>query len=168
MDSDRTNRWLTLAANVGVVIGLILVAYEVRQTNVALDRDYDIFWTDVNGRLREGWREFNGRIINSEEVANIWLRGNAGEELSAIEAERYRYLANDIVFLYQQQFEQWQRLDRDTGQMVDRVERSMTGRPGLRNHLRNMLRENPESDFARMLLDSDLPFLDESTGQRDN
>ena len=30
------------------------------------------------------------------------------------------------------------------------------------------LAKNPESDFARMLLDSDLPFLGASTGQRDN
>ena len=88
--------------NVGVLIGLFLVAYEVRQTNAALDRDYDVFWTDVQGRSREGWREFNGRIIESAEVADIWMRGGAGEDLSPVESQRFRYLANDVLLLYQQ------------------------------------------------------------------
>ena len=34
---DRTNRWLTLAANVGVLLGLIVLIFEVRQ-NAALTR----------------------------------------------------------------------------------------------------------------------------------
>jgi hypothetical protein len=33
MDSDRLNRWLTLAANIGVVIGIIFLAVELRQNN---------------------------------------------------------------------------------------------------------------------------------------
>jgi len=34
---DRTNRWLTLAANIGVLLGLIVLIFEVRQ-NAALTR----------------------------------------------------------------------------------------------------------------------------------
>jgi len=37
MDMDRLNRWIALAANVGILIGLILVVYEIRQ-NSALVR----------------------------------------------------------------------------------------------------------------------------------
>lgn len=37
MDMDRLNRWITLGANVGILIGLILVVYEIRQ-NSALVR----------------------------------------------------------------------------------------------------------------------------------
>ena len=33
MDTDRLNRWLTLAANIGVIIGLVLLVAEIRQTN---------------------------------------------------------------------------------------------------------------------------------------
>ena len=32
MDGDRINKWLSLVANVGVLCGLILVAYEIRQS----------------------------------------------------------------------------------------------------------------------------------------
>jgi len=37
MDMDRLNRWITLGANVGILIGLCLVGYEIRQ-NSALVR----------------------------------------------------------------------------------------------------------------------------------
>ena len=33
MESDKLNKWLTLGANLGVVIGLIFLAIEVRQNN---------------------------------------------------------------------------------------------------------------------------------------
>ena len=33
MDSDRLNRWLTLGANLGVLIGLALLVVEIRQGN---------------------------------------------------------------------------------------------------------------------------------------
>ena len=31
MNTEKLNRWLALGANVGVLIGLILLVYEVRQ-----------------------------------------------------------------------------------------------------------------------------------------
>lgn len=33
MDSDRLNRWLTLGANLGVLVGLALLVVEIRQSN---------------------------------------------------------------------------------------------------------------------------------------
>jgi hypothetical protein len=37
LDSDRLNRWLTLGANLGVMAGLILVAYEINQSGKQLE-----------------------------------------------------------------------------------------------------------------------------------
>jgi len=33
MDSDRVNKWLTLGANLGVLIGIVFLAVELRQNN---------------------------------------------------------------------------------------------------------------------------------------
>ena len=33
MDADNLNKWLTLVANIGVVIGLVLLIYEIRQNS---------------------------------------------------------------------------------------------------------------------------------------
>ena len=44
MDSEKINRWLTLAANVGVIAGLVLVAVQIRQnteiTKAQIANDY--------------------------------------------------------------------------------------------------------------------------------
>ncbi len=44
MDSEKFNRWLTLAANVGVIAGLVLVAIQINQntqiTKVQIANDY--------------------------------------------------------------------------------------------------------------------------------
>ena len=34
MNTERLNEWLQIAASAGVIVGLLLVAYEVRQSNV--------------------------------------------------------------------------------------------------------------------------------------
>ena len=36
MKSDRLNQWLSLAANFGVIAGLVLLFFELRQTNTAI------------------------------------------------------------------------------------------------------------------------------------
>jgi hypothetical protein len=36
MDSDRINRWLTLGANVGVLVGIILLVLELNQNSVLM------------------------------------------------------------------------------------------------------------------------------------
>ena len=147
MKNDGLNKGLTLGANLGVLFGLFLVAYEVRQTNTSLDRDYDVFLTEVQGRAREGWREFNGRIIESDEVADVWLRGNAAEMLTQNEAERYRYLANDLILLYQLQFDQYQIVGRDAT-IKTWLEAAFTDCPGLQEHLASIIIANPDSEFS--------------------
>lgn len=148
METDRLNRWLTFGANVGVLFGLFLVAYEIRQTNYSLDRDYDVFVTEVQGRAREGWREFNGRIIESDEVADIWIRGNAGEALTPNEAERYKYLATDLILLYQLQFRQYRMVGRDSALLRPWIEAGFSNRPGLQNRLLSIINRDLGSEFS--------------------
>ena len=36
MTAENTNRWLTLAANLGVIVGIVFLGFEIRQnTNIA-------------------------------------------------------------------------------------------------------------------------------------
>jgi hypothetical protein len=151
MDTEKLNRWITLVANIGVLVGIFLVAYEIRQTNTALDREYDAFWTEIQGRSREGWREFNSRIINSDEVADIWMRGNAGEPLTPLETIRYRYLANDNILLYEQMFEQWEVANKDTTGLLQWLESSVDSSPGLRKELARIIATDPDGNFAEKL-----------------
>ncbi len=57
MNVDSTNRWLTLIANVGVIVGLIFLALEIRQnTEVArsaVDLEITVMGTDFHMRVAE-------------------------------------------------------------------------------------------------------------------
>lgn len=63
---DRLNRWLTLGANIGVVLGLIILIVEVRQ-NAALSRA--TMEQQKNNVLAE--IEFN---IARPEISEIWIK----------------------------------------------------------------------------------------------
>ena len=78
MDTDRLNRWLTLGANIGVLVGIILLVIEVRQNNenlVAQQRaTYHASFSDLWGMAAE-----------DSELAEIIGKELGGEALSRTE-----------------------------------------------------------------------------------
>jgi hypothetical protein len=64
MDSDRLNRWLTLGANVGVLIGIILLVLELNQNSVLMRAQ--IF----NDRSGQGIELFTA-VAESPELSKI-------------------------------------------------------------------------------------------------
>jgi hypothetical protein len=85
MDSDKINRWLTLAANVGVLIGLILLALEIRHSTQATQA---LLHQDILGYARD----HNELLVSDEnrDLANIVFRGESEpESLSAVELEKF-------------------------------------------------------------------------------
>lgn len=62
---DRTNQWLTLVANLGVIAGLVFLGYEIRQnTNIAKASAYRENIQDI-----AEWREL---FISDAEVARLY------------------------------------------------------------------------------------------------
>ena len=82
LKADEVNDWLGVITNIGVIVGLVFVVYEVRQTNEALDRENREFEVSNIQNSRENLKDFYYSLINNGEVASIWQRGCAGEELS--------------------------------------------------------------------------------------
>ena len=64
MDKDRLNRWLTLGANVGVIVGLILVAFEINQSGTSLDLAASSDGVDNFTQAMEG-------LVQNEELARL-------------------------------------------------------------------------------------------------
>jgi hypothetical protein len=58
MNGDRLNRWLSLLANIGVLAGLLLVAYEIRQSaGIATAQarlEYSAGWRTLDGSRQDG------------------------------------------------------------------------------------------------------------------
>jgi len=101
------NDWLGVLTNIGVIAGLVLVAYEVHQNNISLDRDARFTRIQVTDGIRSAWQNWEYAIIENSDLSDIWMRGNAGAELDALEEFRYRQLAREMYRLTAQNFRQY-------------------------------------------------------------
>ena len=78
MNTERVDRWLSLAANIGVIIGFVLLAYEVNQsTKVAIGA--------VSQGLTEQSLDFFSLKIDGDTVAKATYKQSLGEELDDYE-----------------------------------------------------------------------------------
>lgn len=75
MKLDKLNAWLTLVANVGVLLGILLVAFELRQNSLVVA-------AQTRSDLAEGTVEFLWRQIEHDDLRGAILRASSGETLS--------------------------------------------------------------------------------------
>jgi hypothetical protein len=82
MEMDHTNRWLTLAANVGVIAGILFLAFEIQQSNRIA-----IASTEMD--VRNSFAEINESIYSNAEFAEIIVRiSDADADLTPVEEFR--------------------------------------------------------------------------------
>lgn len=93
---ERTNQWLTLAANLGVIAGLIFLAIELRQnTNIARASAYRENIQDI-----AAWRELT---ISDPELARIfgtYMHDGIGA-LDDEDRGRMTALVNNVMGIYE-------------------------------------------------------------------
>ena len=111
MNADRVNRWLTLGANVGVVIGLILLLIEIDQNN-------DLARAQIHQTRADSWGDFRLTLGDSEHLLSAWIKfqdaggpedPDAIDKLDNLEKSRVRqYLLHrysdydNLYYLYKQ------------------------------------------------------------------
>lgn len=84
MDIDRANKWLALLANVGVLIGIVFLAIEIRSNTSAVQSSSI---QSVTNSSAEGLRA----LASDSELSHIRRIGNM-DPASLTEDEAYRYL----------------------------------------------------------------------------
>jgi len=93
MDTDRLNKWLTLAANIGVLVGIVFLALEVRQAN-------RIAITSTELAVRSAYSEVNNAIYTNRDLAELLAKVTrpdfklAGADSEMIEAFAWSTLNN--------------------------------------------------------------------------
>jgi len=109
MNSEKLNSWLTLGANVGVVIGLVLLIVEIRQ-NSALVR------AQIHQARSDNYVAMSVDIADSEYLlpayqkfaqAGGWGESAALEALDPVETERIRRYAQGRLAGYDNLFYQY-------------------------------------------------------------
>jgi hypothetical protein len=86
MEPDKVNRWLTLGANVGVLVGIILLVIE-------LDQNRDMIRAQTRNDISQQLSNRLLLVASNSELNSVTRRAKLGEELSADEEQQ--------VWLYQ-------------------------------------------------------------------
>ena len=97
MDSDRLNRWLTLGANIGVLVGIILILIELNQnadlmraqiTQARSDNVLEGYRAQIHS---ESWAQIEAKRLAADSV------GEWADSLTPTEfAQVYRYMLHEI------------------------------------------------------------------------
>ena len=84
MNAERASRWLTLLANVGVLLGIALLVVE-------LDQNRDVMRAQMRHQLAAEGVAFLEATSHDGELADIIVRANKGEELNEVDMLRYEF-----------------------------------------------------------------------------
>ena len=90
MDSDRLNRWLTLGANLGVLVGILLLVVELQQNR-------EMMRAQTRNEITQGALALLSLTATNQKLAELVVRSNNGEDLSP--SERFMYISrSESVF----------------------------------------------------------------------
>ena len=102
MDADRTNRWMSLAANLGVIVSLLFLAYEINQSTKAT------IAAASQGLTDQSLAFFDAQIDN-EVASRAVYKQRQGEELSGYELHQLDLLQHINFRLFESAYLQYQR-----------------------------------------------------------
>jgi hypothetical protein len=92
VESDRLTRWLTIGANLGVLIGLLLLVAELAQNR-------DMMRAQIRHELSMGIVDLLQTPANNDQLADVLFRGVSGEELTPTELFQFE-LRTNALFRY--------------------------------------------------------------------
>ena len=89
MNSDRLNRWLTLGANVGVLVGIILLLVE-------LDQNRDMMRAQTRHDMAMGIVDLLMIPASNAQLTDVMFRAQTGAELSPKELFQFQMRTNAL------------------------------------------------------------------------
>jgi len=102
MNTDRTNRWISLTANIGVIVSLLFLAYEINQSTKATIAAASQGLTDQS-------LSFFDAQLDSDIVSLAVFKQQQGEDLSGYELHQLDLLQHMNFRLFENAFLQYQR-----------------------------------------------------------
>lgn len=94
MNLDKLNKWLTLAANIGVIAGIVLLALEIKQNNELLSSQARMF--GEQNRMRD-----EIAIMENAALRAVLTKKNQMEDLTAEEELLYRVFQSTVLNSWQ-------------------------------------------------------------------
>ncbi len=101
MNTNTVNRWLTLGANIGVVIGIIFLAFELQQNNELLQSQASVTYVE----LRRDSLHF---LTQNDELLKTILKAREGADLSQLETLRLESFYRSVLVNWEWEYEQYE------------------------------------------------------------
>ena len=91
MNTERINTWLTLTANIGIIVSLLFLAFEINQSRTATE-------AAASDSVVDGFNTLNMSVISDPQVARAFIVGlYEPESLSDIEAVQFAMWMRSFV-----------------------------------------------------------------------
>jgi len=154
MDFDRLNKWLTLGANLGVLLGILLLVVEVRENQEIMEFDQKLSILDSESLEVARFTQLRMLIIQDAEVARIQRDGRAGKELSPIDKDRFNAMCSSGLWADTLMYGRSVALGRSefARGTVDGVKRQINNNPGIaecwQNHRQGLVERWGYSEFV--------------------
>ena len=113
MDANKLNSWLSLLANFGVILGIVLLVYEIRQNT-------DMMRAQINQSRAEAAMSEQQATYNSDHIPALGAKIERGDPLST--EDRIRYEAYLRAFNRNMDNQLWQY---NQGLLGENIPRSM-------------------------------------------
>ncbi len=81
MDLNKWNEWFGLVANVGVIVGIIFLALEIR-ANTASNR------IALQTEFSANWVQINGDVATNRDLATVIEKAKSGKDLDSVDREQ--------------------------------------------------------------------------------
>ena len=146
MNLDRLNRWMTLAANIGVLAGIIFFAFELRQ-NTTTSR------LQAASEFQGSFSEIEFFIAQSPEFAELLVKGRTGAEVNGADQLRLTVFYGNVLRTWQNTYFLYRSkaLDKNIWQgSQTRLTQILKEDRGLLTHWRNN-KSQFSSDFNEMI-----------------
>ena len=90
MKLKKLNAWMTLAANLGVIAGIVFLAFEIRQNN-------ELLAVEARAVGEENRMRDELLILENADLRDVLIRANRGEELTAEELLLLRVFQSTVM-----------------------------------------------------------------------
>jgi len=95
-----------LIGGVAVVLSLLYVAYQIRQSSRQIELSSRNIEASTYHETGDAFSRWLTLVAADELLADLFLRGLAGEELPATEALRFHFLLNSLLIAYENNYHQ--------------------------------------------------------------
>jgi len=98
MNLDQLNRWLTLVANIGVIMGIVFLAIEINQNQTALEEQNMLTRLSARESNTEMLGEFRYLLLENPDLLQVWEKAQTDEPLTKLESQQFRTMCVERVW----------------------------------------------------------------------